>query len=277
MKKIKVAYPKIMNMGDLLNELVIEKIFNLRIESVNVSKADLSAIGSSLGLFTYTKEDSLKCILKKTIEFIQKPTVYVWGTGFMYYNNNETKFYKRVLIKAVRGNLSKKRAEKLLNKKLDIVVGDPGLLSSYLISNKIEKKYSIGIIPHFREQDEPIFQELANYYANSLFIDVKQSPETVIKQISQCEVILSSSLHGLIISDSLHIPNFHIKVTNKLVGDGFKFDDYYSAFNMEHNFIDLNKDKFPSLDWIKDNYKVEKEKVEKIKKDLISAFPYAKK
>ena len=84
-------------------------------------------------------------------------------------------------------------------------------------------------------------------------------------------------MHGLIISDSLHIPNFHIKVTNKLVGDGFKFDDYYSAFNMEHNFIDLNKDKFPSLDWIKDNYKVEKEKVEKIKKDLISAFPYAKK
>ncbi|MCF2738804.1 hypothetical protein I6E54_14090, partial [Bacteroides caecigallinarum] len=54
MKKIKVAYPKIMNMGDLLNELVIEKIFNLKIESVNVSKADLSAIGSSLGLFTYT-------------------------------------------------------------------------------------------------------------------------------------------------------------------------------------------------------------------------------
>ncbi|HAV11936.1 MAG TPA: hypothetical protein DCX06_00360 [Opitutae bacterium] len=36
-------------------------------------------------------------------------------------------------------------------------------------------------------------------------IDVFDAPKDVIKQIAQCDFILSSSLHGLIVADSLKI------------------------------------------------------------------------
>ena len=62
-----------------------------------------------------------------------------------------------------------------------------------------------------------------------------------MKIISECECIISSSLHGLIIADSFLIPNQMVHLTDKLYGDGFKFDDYYSNFDINPQIFDLNK------------------------------------
>ena len=51
----------------------------------------------------------------------------------------------------------------------------------------------------------------------------------VCRDISGCERILSSSLHGLIIADSFSIPNRRIGFYNNLKGGDFKFEDYASA------------------------------------------------
>ena len=63
-------------------------------------------------------------------------------------------------------------------------------------------------------------------------------------------------------------------MTSKMLGDGFKFDDYYSAFDIKHKYTDLNKETIDDLAEIKDGYKITPEMVENKKKSLISCFPY---
>ncbi len=73
------------------------------------------------------------------------------------------------------------------------------------------------------------------------FIDVMEYPEKVIGLIDQCEYILSSTLHGLIVADSLGIPNAWIESPD-LTGGRFKFDDYYSSLDVSEDPIPLKGD-----------------------------------
>lgn len=275
MKKIKVCYSNVNNMGDMLNKDLLEYLFNCEVKQSFHYNADLIAIGS--GLSTYLFDCSTIKNIKKIILGIIHPKVYVWGTGFLNYNNNNVneKFYKKqIKICSVRGNLTKKRIEKILGKKIDVPTGDGGLLSSYLLEEMPAQKYDLGIIPHFREKNDTTFLELQRRIPNSIIIDVQDSPINVIKKIAECKNILSSSLHGLIISDSLNIPNLHIVVSNKLLGDGYKFDDYYSAYNIKHYYITKKNIENFNVGDIKKNYKIKKEDVEKKKKDLLECFPF---
>ena len=272
-KSLNVYYAKVPNMGDLLNVAIIERLFGYKVHRHTFLTGELSAIGSGLGQFTLRNNPFVA--MAERISGFLFPTVTIWGTGFVCYKQKDTPFYRRNMkFAAVRGELSKKRVENILGRKMDIPTGDAGILASYLLPEPVEKKYSVGIIAHYKEQDEPIFQQLMNAYPNSLFIDVRQTPDAVIHQIASCECIISSSLHGLIIADSLNIPNIHIKVSDKLLGDGFKFDDYYSAYGLEHPMLDLNKEDMPTLEWVKAHYPITKEMVDTMKQDMIQAFPF---
>ena len=272
-KSLNVYYAKVPNMGDLLNVAIIERLFGYKVHRHTFLTGELSAIGSGLGQFTL--RDNPFMAMAERISGFLFPSVTIWGTGFVCYKQKDTPFYRRNMkFAAVRGELSKKRVENILGRKMDIPTGDAGILASYLLPEPLEKKYSVGIIAHYKEQDEPIFQQLMNAYPNSLFIDVRQTPDAVIHQIASCECIISSSLHGLIIADSLYVPNIHIKVSDKLLGDGFKFDDYYSAYGLEHPMLDLNKEDMPTLEWVKAHYPITKEMVDTMKQDMIQAFPF---
>lgn len=60
-------------------------------------------------------------------------------------------------------------------------------------------------------------------------IDVEIDVMTVTRQIAACGLVLSSSLHGLIVADAFGIPNQRLKFSGKLKGEDFKFSDYASA------------------------------------------------
>ncbi len=271
-KKLRVYYAKVNNMGDNLNKAIIEKCFGYEVVRSSYVNSTVSGIGSCLGELTYT--DSIKKNIKKFFSSLVYRKIYVWGTGFIEYEKKPEKFFKKnTIICAVRGNLTRQRVEKMLNKKLEVPMADPGILASYLLDELPEKKYDVGIIAHFREKDNKVFKELVNKFSNSIFIDVQDDPINVTKKIAQCKNILSSSLHGLIISDSLHIPNKHIVVTNNLLGDGYKFDDYYSGYGLTHEFIDLNKEKIDDIGIIKKEYKITNELIEAKKAELIKCFP----
>lgn len=270
--------PKIPNMGDLLNKEMLERVFDVKINEVdNILQSNISGIGSHLSRLLYSKK--LKGHIYQRIMFpYRSKDFFVWGTGFMSYSNtpDNSFMFKNVHICALRGQLSRNRVEKILNRQIDVPLADGGLLAERWVGN-VEKKYEIGIIPHFKEQQSPIINKLLNFYSGATLIDLRQTPMEVVRHIAQCKVILSSSLHGLIVADSYHIPNKHIMLYDfgeKMLGDGFKFADYYSSYNMEDNPIRLYlNDNYPSTEDIVRSYNIDTSAVEKKKELLYISFP----
>lgn len=275
-RALKTYYAKLPNMGDLLNELIIRDIFNYDLVRHTPSTCELSVIGSGMDCFlksTYMYPKFWSVWQEYQAKF-SRERVNVWCTGFIYYERNTTGFYRDMNFHSVRGKLTKARIEKMLNKSFDIPTGDGGLIASYLVKRPVEKKYKVGIIPHFAEQDHVAFKKLKQKYPNATTINLREDPLKVVEKIAACELIVSSSLHGLIVADSFGIPNQWVIVSNKLKGDNFKFDDYYSAFDLKSNPLDLNKAEMPTINQIIDNYRVSPEMVELKKQQLLEAFPF---
>lgn len=268
----KVYYAQLNNMGDQLNKLILKEVFGMEIVRRTALTCELSGIGSGLGQFTYSNKKWLAFAEKITGKIF--PETYVWGTGFIQYGMENPFYRSKMHFCAVRGELSKKNVEKILGKKINAVLGDGGILAAQTLKDKVIKKYAVGIIAHYKEQNHPAFYELANLFPDSVQINVSQPPMQVIKEISSCEYIISSSLHGLIIADSLRIPNIHVKVSEAMLGDGFKFDDYYSAYGLKHPYIKYTPGIRISLNEIHEKYRITDDMVEKQKKDMYEAFPF---
>jgi pyruvyltransferase len=65
-------------------------------------------------------------------------------------------------------------------------------------------------------------------------IDVTQPIQIVIKEILECEMTMSSSLHGIIVSHAYNVKCMWIKLTNKIGGGFFKYRDYYGSLKIDN-------------------------------------------
>ena len=113
-----------------------------------------------------------------------------------------------------------------------MAVGDPCLLLPTYFNPEVTKKYKIGIIPHYIEAYY-LFNNIPNIkeYSDILVLDVNKDVEEFIKDLLSCEIIMSSSLHGIICADAYNIPSCHVQFTDKIGGDGFKYVDWFSNFH----------------------------------------------
>lgn len=201
--------------------------------------------------------------------------MYVWGTGFINYSGADGKFFKRNMeFCAVRGELTRKNVERMTGKKMDIPMADAGILASELLKERPEVCYDVGVVPHLCDLKDPAVEKLLASYDNAKFINVKDDPLQVVKEIAECRYIISSSLHGLIVADSLGIPNMYLVFGDRLLGDGYKFEDYYSAYGVEAQPRDLRTEKAPELTEIEEQYQILPEMVEEKKRQMKAAFPY---
>ncbi len=158
---------------------------------------------------------------------------FMLGTGFIH--EDLTKSLKNARILAVRCELTRDR----LGAPKDTILGDPGLLVSRFLGKRQKKRYALGIVPHFNDKnDVRICKFHEKYREKILLIDIQRDPLAVLKEIDKCNVILSSSLHGLVFADLLCIPNIWMIFSDKVIGKGYKFNDYNSA---------LKKRQFPLL------------------------------
>ena len=147
-------------------------------------------------------------------------------------------------VLAVRGKLTHNNF-RTHNDYKSVVYGDPGLLMSYVYPNIVEKKYDLGIVPHFVDWNTDCIKNLRRRFKDNphvVFISPIGSPKYVIEQIKKCRHIISSSLHGLIIADAFHIANMRFvnRETMPTYFYDYKFDDYYSSLNIESETIDIN-------------------------------------
>lgn len=156
-------------------------------------------------------------------KIVREEVSIVWGSGII---SKQDVFSKPYRICAVRGPYTKARCEEL-GFSCPEVYGDPAILMPEVFNPSIEKKSKLGIIPHFVDYDYAC--EAYGGSEEVFIIDVTKSVENVISDINSCEATASSSLHGLIISQSYGIPSAWISLSDNLEGDDVKFLDYFSA------------------------------------------------
>lgn len=263
------------NFGDLLN-ISIFKMFGINIEAGKNKNSQIVAIGSLLQMFF--KKKKLSFVHQLSLK-LNKPII-VYGSGFIEEVPSYCSLLRKLDIRAVRGYYSLEKLKTLKNNNIkiasDVAIGDPGLLSKYLIDvSKVEKKYNLGIVPHYVDKNNPLLDKIQ--VKNSIVIDIQQEPECFLKQIAQCKNVISSAMHGLVAADSLGIPNVRMVVSDKIIGGDYKFNDYYSAFGVKnHHVVNLSEQIFTDDDIpnISKKYNVKQEQVEKICQNLIAKFPY---
>jgi len=207
------------NFGDDINKILIEKLFK-----VTVIPYKFSLLANCL------KKDKYMCIGSVITMFDLSNTI-IWGTGVLSSQHKIISHPKRVC--AVRGPLTR---QYLIDKGIDCpeVYGDPALLLPYIYLPVMDKKFRVGIIAHYLDHNAPALKIFLNRYSSeTLFIDVVNygNWRDFINKILSCKFILSSSLHGLIISDAYGIPNYWCQINFKMDDDGFKFRDYFLSVN----------------------------------------------
>ncbi len=152
----------------------------------------------------------------------------VWGSGIIKQNEN----VRAAKFLAVRGPRTRKRLLEL-GYKVPEIYGDPALLLPDFIPNNIEKKYDLGIIPHY--VDYEIVKE--KFKSNSNIKVINLITNDIVKttnEILSCKKIISSSLHGVIVSHAYQIPALWVKFSNKLSGDNIKFYDYFESVGINY-------------------------------------------
>ena len=276
-QKINLSYCMIKNFGDSINYALLKDLTNKEIIKFNYcnknfykkfSYPTFSFIGSILDKWFINKNNSFN----ETF-----PTLIIYGIGFMY-ELNKTKYpVKNIDIRAIRGKYSLNNL-KYCNIKIkkNIIFGDPGLLSIFLFNlSNIKKIYNLCIIPHYIDQKNKILKKLN--IKNSIILDIKNEKKFMY-ELAKCKRVISSSLHGLILSDSLIIPNIRIILSNKINGGNFKFNDYYSSYNLEpQKYFDLRKYNLTEKDllYIDKNYNITKNMIIKKQCELLINFPFS--
>ncbi len=209
------------NWGDFIN-LKFAKIFS----------------GKTIIPYSFCTKPSIAMIGSILPWAMSKDTI-VWGSGCLNSKDlswNNVEHPKKIC--AVRGPLTR---QVLLEHGIECpeIYGDPAMLISKYYHPNMTKRYKYGIIFHVSSLKE------GKGWINNVQLDsvlwinpcVYKNWYDFIDQICSCEIILSSSLHGIIIADAYSIPNIWITLTNhEHPDDNFKFKDYFLSIgkNIEH-------------------------------------------
>ncbi len=197
------------NFGDILNPYVVEKLTGLP-PLFGPKGAGALAIGS-------------------TIRFARDGAA-VWGTGTPRMTD---RLNPRARYLAVRGPLTARLVE-ASGATAPRVLGDPAALLPRLYRPRAAAtRHPLGLVLHHAhlgrlrvEGDVKVISVLRAGY---------EGIEDFIDELCQCERILTSSLHGLIVSHAYGIPAQWFTVADEahaVPGDGTKFHDYLLSVDL---------------------------------------------
>jgi hypothetical protein len=251
---------KNMNAGDLFTEFIINKLSNNYFYKFTINGPESIHCPPIL-----TKERYLICgsLLQDSM-----PNSILCGVGLIRSNPPLREFKE---CYGVRGKLSLewvKKCNPLYNYE-NTCLGDPGLTLSHFYKNdEIKKKYEYGILLHMGD-----IQLLFDYFdvefvKKCCIIDIRTGDfEKLSKDICSCNVIISSSLHGIIFAHSYSIPTIWIELSESSLcsekSDYIKFFDYFSIFNDNLNYNLKNRRNNNVSNWI--DYMITEKNISKLK------------
>lgn len=248
------------NYGDLLGRYLVEKISQKSVEFAHPKKFNIKDLWSPIYV---TIGSILMHVNKKCI---------VWGSGIIEDNQK----VKPAKFLAVRGPETRRV---LIEQGYEVpeVYGDPALLMPKYFNPKIEKKFKLGIIPHYVD-----YQETLEMYKGNDTISVidlmTNDIEATTTEILECERIISSSLHGLILSHAYCIPAVWVRFSDKLFGDNIKFKDYLSSVKISNYSLNMVKARLniEEIDAMFNNVTTlpDESVIEQLQEKLIKACPF---
>lgn len=248
------------NFGDTLSPIIVKSLSGKDVVYAGIDTCDIAAIGSLLDKIISRK---WKRLLRLRFDQIR-----IWGTG-SFGPDTIANHSSGLSFSAVRGPLTRDAL------KLDpeTPLGDPGLLVETLVK-KGDKKYRWGIIPHVTDRRIDSILELEKSNRNTRIIDLG-NPDilSVAREISSCDFVISTSLHGLITADAFGVPNVWMRVSNNVFGGDWKFLDYFSSIGrVEISPLSLTREPI-SLKNLEDTAtKAPRTQIETLQKGLNYAF-----
>jgi pyruvyltransferase len=227
------------NVGDLFSKVVVE--FMLKKENINPKSRirgthHLMAIGSILN---HAKH--------KTV---------VWGAGI--HDHKMAMPDVSFDIRAVRGPVSRKILIKL-GYNCPEVYGDPAMLLPDFFNPGVKKMKEYIIIPHYSKEKKYLDKH------DNVITTITSDWKTFIKSILEANMVISSSLHGLIIAEAYNIPAILLEDIDQ---DYLKYNDYYFS---------TGRKQYKKAKTVEEAIKIGREPIPdftSMKKGLYKSFPY---
>lgn len=207
------------NFGDELAPVLVEAATGRRVKWTPMPDAEACVIGSILDPFMRVNTHGL-----------------VAGAGFREFQAFPVADPTRIL--GVRGSTS---AEMLGIS--HATLGDPGIVAPEVYGIKPRRSLKPVIIPHYRsfacKQTRQWIATLSKY--NAKVVSPSLRPRAVMEAISTASIVFTSSLHGLIIADSLGIPAVLTNFDSSDPEPSTKYKDYLSVFHTKPEWITMNR------------------------------------
>lgn len=241
---------RLKNVIDLISHLSLQETISvIRGESVLLvyyrSKSGRN-FGDDISPIIFTSLTGLKVAYwKAVLNIMKKPRYYFMGSIIEGNLNNSIivgsgiiKEDQRVSGKpevlVVRGPLTRRI---LINTGINCpeIYGDPGLLVPMVFKRDrtSTKEVDVCIVPHYVDKEhvkENIFIEPGGL--SYRIVDIQDDFEKVINSICSCKYVLSSSLHGIITAHAYGVPAVWLEFSEKVIGRGFKFRDYFYSVDL---------------------------------------------
>tara|TARA_R100001163_G_C5068066_1_gene207791 strand:+ start:4019 stop:4927 length:909 start_codon:yes stop_codon:yes gene_type:complete len=179
-------------------------------------------------------------------------------------------------ILSVRGPRTR---NKLINMKIDCPTnyGDPLIIMPLVYNKKNHtKRYDIGIIPHYIDYNSKSVNNMMDKFRSNkkkvIKIDILcgQNYKSFIDKILECEYIISSSLHGVMMGIVYGKKTIWTEFSDKVFGERFKFYDFLESIDI-HNHECTNKNNSKIL---KQYIKVNPYILKKTGSDIINICPF---
>lgn len=238
------------NIGDVLNVYLFKKIFGKDIVSYKeVLNLGVPPVYSFIG---------------SVLDNSAVRNLTVMGSGFKRESSPLKVLPKNVI--SCRGPLTRK---KLMQSGLQVpeIYGDPAILLPHFYNPGAEKKFKMGLIPHYVDKEVDLVKKWEKNLEVKI-IDVFSGMEEFVTDIKSCEFTISSSLHGVILSHAYGVPSVWVKLSKDLVGGSFKFDDYYQSLG--HTCKPIFLEEYKNLEQIES--KTDLPEVSGLSKNLLSTF-----
>lgn len=219
---LRYSWGKLMhrNWGDDINVFLVERLFNRKVSYLYTSSISMH------------RNSTNYIMIGSTAVMLGNNRSVIWGAGII--DGTVSLSTPPMKILAVRGPLTRKY---FINNEVECpeVYGDPAMLAKLVYTPQhTTPTYKLGIIPHYSDFNHPALSKFKNDPAVLIIrMEGYKDWHEIIDQICDCEYIASSSLHGLIMSETYEIPNLWIELSGKLMGGHFKFHDFFLSIHAD--------------------------------------------